>query len=55
MGLHAEAADGLRVHLDMQEPSGDWADPRGWAHHMWGGSGFKGEDQSMVKEDIRVH
>jgi hypothetical protein len=41
IGYHREAANGLRVHIDMQEPSGEWADPKGWAHHMWGGSGFK--------------
>ena len=41
MGFNAEAADGLRVHLDMQEPSGEWADPKGWSHHMWGASGMK--------------
>jgi len=40
-GFHAEAADGLRVHIDMQEPDGNWADPKGWAHHMWGASGMK--------------
>jgi hypothetical protein len=40
-GLHREAADGLRVHLDMQEASGEWADARGWAHHMWGAAGMK--------------
>ena len=40
-GLHAEAAAGLRVHLEMQEPSGEWADPKGWVHHMWGASGNK--------------
>ncbi len=40
-GLHAEAADGLRVHLDMQEPDGNWADPHGWARGMWGASGMK--------------
>ena len=40
-GFHAEAANGLRVHLDMQEPDGNWADPKGWAHHMWGASGMK--------------
>jgi hypothetical protein len=41
LGYHREAADGLRVHLDMQEASGEWADPKGWVHHMWGASGFK--------------
>ena len=40
-GYHDTAADGLRVHLDMQEPSGEWSDPKGWAHHMWGASGLK--------------
>lgn len=40
-GFHGEAANGLRVHLDMQEPNGNWADPKGWAHHMWGASGMK--------------
>jgi len=41
MGLHAEAANGLRVHLDMQETEGNWADPKGWCHLMWGSSGMK--------------
>jgi hypothetical protein len=41
LGYHSEAADGLRVHLEMQEANGDCADPKGWAHHMWGASGFK--------------
>lgn len=41
LGYPAEAANGLRVHIDMQEPSGEWADPKGWTHHMWGVSGFK--------------
>lgn len=40
-GFHDEAANGLRVHLEMQEPNGCWADPKGWAHHMWGASGMK--------------
>jgi len=40
-GFSSEAAGGLRVHLDMQEASGEWADPKGWAHHMWGASGMK--------------
>jgi hypothetical protein len=40
-GLHAEAAEGLRLYLETQEPSGEWADDRGWTHHMWGASGFK--------------
>lgn len=40
-GFHADAADGLRVYLDMQEPDGNWADPKAWGHHMWGVSGMK--------------
>lgn len=40
-GFHAEAANGLRVHLEMQEPDGNWADPKGWVDHMWGASGMK--------------
>lgn len=41
MGHHAAAADGMRVHLDMQAEDGNWSDPQGWAHHMWGGAGMK--------------
>ena len=41
VGLHDEAAEGTRMCLDLQEPGGNWSEPRGWAHHMWGGSGFK--------------
>jgi hypothetical protein len=40
-GLHEEAEAGLRVHLEMQEPDGEWADPKGWCHHMWGAAGNK--------------
>jgi hypothetical protein len=40
-GLHEDAVRGLRVHLDTQEPDGDWCDPRGWGHHMWGAAGMK--------------
>lgn len=41
MGHHAAAADGMRVHLDSQGADGNWNDPQGWAHHMWGGAGMK--------------
>jgi hypothetical protein len=41
LGLSAEALEGLRVHLEMQEPDGNWSDPYGWAHHMWGAAGMK--------------
>jgi hypothetical protein len=40
-GHHAAAAEGMRVHLDMQAEDGNWNDPQGWAHHMWGGAGMK--------------
>ena len=40
-GYHHEAREGYRLCLDMQEPDGNWADPRGWGHLMWGNSGFK--------------
>ena len=41
MGLHDEAEKGYRACLEMQEPDGNWDDPRGWGHLMWGGAGFK--------------
>ncbi len=41
MGHHAAAAEGLRVHLDTQAEDGNWNDPQGWAHHMWGAAGMK--------------
>ena len=40
-GYHKEAAAGYQISLDMQEPDGTWADPKGWGHLMWGNSGFK--------------
>jgi hypothetical protein len=41
VGLHQDAAEGLRIHIDMQEADGEWADTAGWSHHGWGVSGFK--------------
>lgn len=41
VGLAREAAEGYRMPIEMQEADGNWADPRGWGHLMWGGSGFK--------------
>ncbi|MBI5083856.1 MAG: hypothetical protein HZB13_04575 [Acidobacteria bacterium] len=41
VGLHAAAAEGMRVHLDMQAADGNWNDPQGWAHDMWGAAGMK--------------
>jgi hypothetical protein len=40
-GLHKEAARGYRMCLEMQEDDGNWNDPKGWGHLMWGGAGFK--------------
>ena len=40
-GLHDHAEIGYRLPLEMQEPNGDWTEPKGWAHFMWGGPGFK--------------
>ena len=41
VGLHRESTSGYQMCLDMQEPDGNWDDPRGWGHLMWGGAGFK--------------
>ncbi len=40
-GLHTEAAAGYQACIDMQDAEGNWADPQGWGHLMWGFSGFK--------------
>jgi hypothetical protein len=40
-GLHKESAYGYKVNLEMQKSDGNWADYQGWAHLMWGASGFK--------------
>ena len=40
-GMHKESAAGYKVNLDMQKSDGNWADYQGWAHLMWGASGFK--------------
>ena len=41
VGLHAESALGYQMCLDQQGPDGNWSDPLGWAHYMWGSSGLK--------------
>ncbi len=41
LGLHKQAAQEIAGSLEQQGPDGDWADPAGWAHLMWGLSGFK--------------
>ena len=41
VGLHDLSAAGYKMCLEMQEPDGDWNDPKGWGHLMWGGAGFK--------------
>ena len=40
-GMHKESAAGYKITLDMQKSDGNWADYQGWAHLMWGASGFK--------------
>ncbi len=40
-GLHEEAEAGYRLPLALQEPDGNWTEPQGWGHLMWGASGFK--------------
>lgn len=40
-GYVKEAEENLWVHLDGQDESGNWNDPKGWLHHMWGTSGSK--------------
>ena len=41
IGLHAEAELGFRVNWDIQTADGDWSEPGGWSHTMWGASGYK--------------
>jgi hypothetical protein len=41
LGLHKEALEGYRMCIEMQEPDGNWDDPKGWGHLMWCMSGFK--------------
>ena len=41
MGLHEDAELGFRVSWDLQTANGDWSEPGGWGHLMWGGAGYK--------------
>jgi len=41
LGLHREAAGNTGMFLRQQGRDGNWADPEGWAHYMWGASGIK--------------
>lgn len=41
LGYTQEAAIGYKMCIDMQEHDGNWDDPKGWGHLMWGGAGFK--------------
>ena len=41
VGLHAEAAENILMCANQQGADGNWADPLGWAHLMWGSSGMK--------------
>jgi hypothetical protein len=40
-GLHEDAYRGYKVAWDMQEPNGDWCDPKAWNHLFWSAPGFK--------------
>ncbi|MHB0858035.1 MAG: hypothetical protein ACYC5M_10765 [Anaerolineae bacterium] len=41
IGLSEEAPRGADVMLEAQEENGDWSEPKGWSHFMWGASGVK--------------
>ena len=41
LGLHDLAAGNTGMFLRQQGRDGNWADPAGWAHYMWGASGIK--------------
>ncbi|MCY2928488.1 MAG: hypothetical protein NTV86_03165 [Planctomycetota bacterium] len=41
LGLHKEAAGNAGPFLRLQGRDGNWADPEGWCHYVWGVSGFK--------------
>lgn len=41
VGLHEAAAGNSMMLLDQQGLDGNWADPLGWAHLMWGAAGMK--------------
>jgi hypothetical protein len=40
-GYAAEAERAIRLGLETQEPDGNWDDPKGWGHLMWGNAGTK--------------
>ena len=41
VGLSKEAEIGFRVNWDLQTEDGDWTEPGGWGHLMWGATGYK--------------
>lgn len=41
LGLHKEALGNTGMFLRQQGRDGNWADPEGWCHYMWGASGIK--------------
>jgi hypothetical protein len=41
VGLHATAAGNSMMCYNQQGSDGNWSDPLGWAHFMWGASGIK--------------
>ncbi|MDR1154850.1 MAG: hypothetical protein LBL04_09060 [Bacteroidales bacterium] len=40
-GLHQDAFEGFKVAYENQGDDGDWNDPSGWGHLMWGIAGIK--------------
>ncbi len=41
VGLHVDSLRGYDLPLMLQEANGDWTEPKGWGHLMWGAAGFK--------------
>jgi hypothetical protein len=41
LGLHEASAGNIMMCVNQQGPDGNWSDPLGWAHLMWGASGMK--------------
>ena len=41
LGLHKEAAGNTGMFIRQQGRDGNWADPEGWCHYVWGASGIK--------------
>ena len=41
VGLHKQAFDHAKTFYTLQGEDGNWADPQGWIHMIWGTSGIK--------------